>query len=262
MGPVRRAHLHHPGTSGRKDLRYAERPPDLHQLAPGHDHLATAGERRRGEHQGCGVVVHHQGVGGTRQHAEPARDPRRAHTARAAFEVELEIAIARGCACDRSGRLGGQGRAAEIRVEHDARRVHDARGTRRGQGAARPRRPLHHRLEPGERLAFGAGRHRLPKLLEDAARGIGRGPARNRGVARFDGTEHPIDGWDAASRVGLDLRAGIHDFLTQRDFRVCLGNAPWGKAGSSWAGSGAARARRWVSETHRIETSCASQRFQ
>jgi hypothetical protein len=171
MAAVRRAHLPQPGTALRHHVGDAERATDLDQLAARHEHVAVGGERVEREQHGGGVVVHHQPGLGARERAQILRDERVPVAPLAGEEVDLQVGRVPCRGDDRRDRLLGERGPAEVRVQHDTGRVHDAPEPRRRR-----------RLEPGR----GASEETLVGRHRRAAR---------RGAARVlqDETDHLDD---------------------------------------------------------------------
>src|SRR5664280_2534726 len=140
---VRGPDLADPGAGGHQQVRQPEAVPDLDQLPTADDHLAAAGQRGRGQHQGSGAVVHHQRVAGAgdgsqqrSQGAAPAGRPP------AGGQVVLDVDVP---GSRDQGRLRGRGqrRPAEVGVHHHAGGVQH-RAQRGGRPGQRPGRRVRH----------------------------------------------------------------------------------------------------------------------
>ena len=116
--PVRRADVDQSRPRLGGDLRHAEAAADLHALAPAHDDLAARRHRRQHEQHGGGAVVHHDGGLSPTSAPQEHADPVVAVAPLARRQIELEIAG--------GGRLSPRHRRpAEVRMQQDARCVHD-----------------------------------------------------------------------------------------------------------------------------------------
>ena len=203
MGPVGRPDFGETDAGALHDRGNTERTPDLDELTPGHDHLPPEGEGvEREKDRRRAVVDDVRGLGpgqGQQLRFEGAHP-----------EVELEIGVAVEGAGDGGSRDWGHRRPAEIRVEHDARRVdHRSR-----VGDREPlRRSGHRPLEPREvrglaaKAGFPIGNFRAHGL-ERITRCAKDGPLRKIGARSphlgdqaIHGRQHP-----AGIRVDLFLR--------------------------------------------------------
>jgi len=115
---IGRADLDQPSTRLRDHLGDPKRPPDLHELAAGHDDRTITRQCRGREQDSPRAVVDRHRRRGTGQLAEQGFDVRLTRPAHARVEVELEIGVALGHARERLPGAGGQRRAAEVGV-HD-----------------------------------------------------------------------------------------------------------------------------------------------
>jgi len=94
--PVGGAHLAQPRAGGLQQLGQPEAIPDLDQLAPADHDLPARGERGRGQHQRCRVVVHHRdGLRRGHRGGERGQGAAAAAAALARREVELHVGAAR-----------------------------------------------------------------------------------------------------------------------------------------------------------------------
>ncbi len=165
---VRRTDFDEPGARAHEHVGDAEAVADLDQLAARDDHLAALREcAEREQHRG-GVVVHDERRLGAGQPPENRGDVILPRAARAVAQVELEVRVAPRNLDDLRERLGGERRAAEIRVHDHAGRIEDAAEARR----AHRRQLVVQALR--EIARFGAGADLLARLLEHRARGIDR----------------------------------------------------------------------------------------
>ena len=146
MRAIRRADLDELGTRAAHDLGHPERAADLDELAARHDRCAALRERVEHEQHGGRVVVHDGRVLGARELAEQIAHVVVALAAPSGREIELERDRLAHRGRGGRDRLLGEPRAAEIRVQHDAREIEHGRKAR----------PIQ-RLEPAERRRRGVG---------------------------------------------------------------------------------------------------------
>jgi hypothetical protein len=192
VGAVGGPHLDQADAGAGDDLRQAEGPADLDQLAPRDDHLAAPRQGVEGQQQGRRVVVDGQGRLGAAEYGELLGHGPEAVTPPARVDVELQVAVAgRRRRRGRGGR--GQGRPPQVRVEHDARRIDDRGRARRGEPAGQ---------RPCARDQVGlAGR-------------LGCSGSRPQGVPRLrQGTDESICRRQRSPGIALDLAPRIHDPL-------------------------------------------------
>ncbi len=142
---IRRANLDQARAAPLHDLGNTEASADLDQFAARHDRRAAVGQCVERQHQSRRAVVHDQRVLGAGELAQQRRAVRVARPALAARYVVFEIRESARHTVDRVQRHGGERRSAEVRVQHDARRVDHApqrttrgivHGVRHGRGPA------------------------------------------------------------------------------------------------------------------------------
>jgi hypothetical protein len=211
VGAIGGPHLHQRDARSGEDLRHPERPADLHQLAPRHDHFPTGGQT--GEHQQHRgrVVVDGKSVGRSGQQPQLVHHRLGALTSLAALEVELQVAVALGGVGHRGGGLGRQRRPPQVRVQHDTGGVHDPGrvgscqlgrdgGSPPGDGGDGPAVPR-----------LGLPLEARPGLGEGSSRPLGCGPERQLRPQLPDLAQQTVDGRKPPASIGLDLPTRIHD---------------------------------------------------
>ena len=185
-GPIRAAHLDHARRCTLQHVGYPESPSDLYEFAPADHDPLPRGDRVQDQHQRRGAVVHDQSVLGTGQLGEESGTVVVPRASTALGQVEFESAVAGADRVHRAKGLFGERGAAQIRVQHDARRVQ--------HGAQRPHRLG---LQPppcGFPVRVGVGRIVRPLPLGD-----GRAGALERLSQRF---------YDPRPRESRQERAG------------------------------------------------------
>ena len=189
MGAVGRADLAQPRSAGGDDVGHAEGAPDLHQLAPGNDHLAAAGETVEQQQHGGGVVVDHNrgfGAAGVADHPLDVGDPR---PPLAGFQVDLEVAVVLPHLHHRGERRLGQGGPPEAGMQDYPGRVDGAVQVRHfpgAQGSVELGLHTYQQLGPGgdpvsvsgQQLAANPAQHRADHLYQVAPVAAARQPPR------------------------------------------------------------------------------------
>ena len=197
---VRRSDLDQACAGGTHDVGDPELAADLDQLAARDEHLLALGEHGQRKHERRRTVVHDERGLGIGDRAQEELTARPAGSTVAGGAVDLEVGVVGGRSADGIDRTVGQRRAAEVRVEDDARGVDHAR-----LAVGRPCRPGHGQGEDlvGDRRFLAAG-GALPdglelggqRALEDrAADDASRTLARRR-------AEDRVDRGHLAARVG------------------------------------------------------------
>ena len=152
------------------DVRDAERPADLDELAAAHDRLVARCELREHHHDGGGVVVDGDGSFCPGQGAEQLLAVGMAAAARHVVDVVLERRVAPDDLVDRLDGLLGEHRAPEVGVHDDPGRVDYPTQARHevcleaSRRHTRDRRRIH--------LHVPAREHICPRLADRTARCI------------------------------------------------------------------------------------------
>ena len=167
-GPIGRPDLDQRRPTQSHDLRHPKAASNLDEFASGADDLPPVGQRSEGEHDRRGVVVDGDGVLAADELPQRTADAVETPSPLAGGHVELGIRVPAGDLSDRLSRLGSQGSAAEVRVQHDARSVdhatkplagqrHNAGVDQRGDIGKLRQPPSNLVPKPTQNLARGAG---------------------------------------------------------------------------------------------------------
>ena len=138
MRAVGRAHFDKLGTRSRHDVGDAEAAAHLDQLAAAHDDLFAARMRGKYQQHRRGIIVDNQGVLRPRERAQQARGMFLAATTCTGRDVILERAVSAGDIGHRLHRCGSERSAAQIGVNHNARRVDGGTQGRQRQAVTPP----------------------------------------------------------------------------------------------------------------------------
>jgi len=123
MGPVRRPHLPQACAAPLHDVRNAKFSADFDQFPPGYHGLAVARERVQDQENRRRVVVDDERILGAREAAQEIPNVVVTQSSLPPDQVELEIRIARTHLLKTVEGIPGQGSAAEVGVDDDARGI-------------------------------------------------------------------------------------------------------------------------------------------
>jgi hypothetical protein len=206
------------------DVRHAERPADLDQLAAGDQDLLVPGQGAQREHDRRGVVVDHDEAVAGEQPPHQRVQVGQAAPAAARFHVVLEVEVAPGGLGHPVGRARGEHRASEVRVHDDPGRVdHGPRRRSQQVGGRRPDPAREARGGHGSSELRGIdppGPGGLPQLGQPLPQQVGderrpevafQDPDRPRGEQPRDGRNSPRRGRILAGLAGpFPLGPGLH----------------------------------------------------